>query len=310
MSQRVRLRYAAQYAYARPVSFSPHLLRLFPRSEPGRAARSVELQISPTADVQFRRDALDNNVARAFLPEPSALLQISLQADLDLRETNAFHFLVDPAAVDWPFNYTPAQRLRLGTWLAPLSPDDTAPELPFWLPPGRGQTVTLLVDLVTALRREIRYETRPSGAALTPAETVARGAGACRDTARLLRAVLHRLGFAARLVSGYLWEPPELGGLRSEDGGRGRGELLLDRGPRPEKRRADGAFHAWTEVFVPGAGWIGLDGTNGVFCDHHFIPCAVGLDPEDITPVLGSFYADSAVESTMQSTLTVEALAE
>lgn len=288
MSQRVRLRYAAQYAYARPVSFSPHLLRLFPRSEPGRGTRSVELQISPAADVQFRRDALDNNVARAFLPEPSALLQISLQAELELRETNAFHFLVDPAAVDWPFAYTPAQRLRLGTWLAPLGPDDTAPELPFWHAPGRGPTVSMLVDLITALRREIRYETRDHGAALTPAETIARGAGACRDTARLLRALLHQLGFAARLVSGYLWEPAEF----------------------TEKRRADGAFHAWTEVFVPGAGWIALDGTNGVFCDHHFIPCAVGLNAEDITPVLGSFYADSPVESTMQSTLTVEALAE
>lgn len=286
MSPWVRLLYSAQYAYAQPVSFSPHLLRLFPRSEPGRSVRELQLNISPRAEVQFRRDAFDNNVARAFLPESSALLQLTLSAELELRETNAFNFLVDPSAIAWPFAYSEAQRLRLAPWLAPLPADETAPALPFWSPPARAGTVELLVGLTSTLHREIRYVARAHGAALTPRETVEQGAGACRDTARLLRATLHALGFAARLVSGYLWEPP--------------GEV------DPDKRRAEGAFHAWTEAFVPGAGWIALDGTNGVFCDHHFVPCAVGLDAEDITPVLGSYFADTAVPSTMQSSLTVE----
>ncbi|MBS0656687.1 MAG: transglutaminase family protein [Verrucomicrobia bacterium] len=288
MSLRVRLRYSAQYAYERPVSFSPHLLRLFPRSEPGRSVRALDFQISPRAEVQFRRDALDNNVARAFLPDHASLLQISLQAELELRETNAFNFLVDPSAVEWPFRYSPAQALRLAPWLAPLAAEETAPPLPFLPEPSRAGTVELLVGLTSALHREIRYVARPHGAALTPRQTLAQGAGACRDTARLLRATLHGLGFATRLVSGYLWEPPA--------------EVA------PDQRRAEGAFHAWTEAFVPGAGWIALDGTNGVFCDHHFIPCAVGLDADDITPVLGSYYADTPVNSTMQSLLHIDPL--
>lgn len=287
MSLRVRLSYLAQYSYAREVSFSPHLLRLFPRSEPGRAVQGLDLRLQPAADVQFRRDAVDNNVARAFLPDRARQLQISLTAELELRQTNAFHFLVDGHASRWPFEYTPAQRLRLGTWLAPLAATESAPSLGFWEPRPQAETVAMLVDLVAAVHQEIRYEPRATGAAQTPAETLQRRAGACRDTSRLLRAQLHQLGFASRLVSGYLWEPRSL---------------------PDERRRAEGAFHAWAEVFVPGAGWIGLDGTNGVFCDHHFVPCAAGLDADDITPVLGSYFADEPVESTMQSSLVIEEL--
>ena len=130
----------------------------------------------------------------------------------------------------------------------------------------------------------IAYERREEGSAQAPAETLRRSAGACRDTARLLAAALRELGLAARLVSGYLWEPDD----------------------SPSPRRAEGAFHAWTEAYLPGAGWVGLDGTNGVWCGPSFIACAAGLSPADITPVLGSYFANAPVTAKMSASVHIE----
>ena len=116
-------------------------------------------------------------------------------------------------------------------------------------------------------------------AALLPAETLRLRRGACRDVAVLLAETLRASGLAARLVSGY---------LRETDA---------------ESRRAEGSLHAWTEVYLPGAGWVGMDGTNGVFCNHNFIGAAVGLCPADITPVSGSYYYDGKIASEMTSRL-------
>lgn len=288
MNPRIRLHHLSHYVYSSAVSFSPHLLRIFPRSEPGRFLRHFELKTNAAADIQYRRDFFDNNLARVYYPDHCTELLIELTAELELREENAFHFLVDPHAVEFPFSYTPRERERLSPFLANQAMSAKLPALSFWSPPvGKAETVSLLLSLVGALHEHIRYEVRPDGPARPPLETVQLGVGSCRDTASLLMALLRDLGFASRLVSGYLWEPP---------------------GDDATKKHADGSFHAWTEVALPGAGWIGLDGTNGVFCDHHFIACAVGLDAEDITPVLGRYFTDSPVTSTMDATLRIESL--
>lgn len=288
MNQRIRLHHRSHYEYSGEVTFSPHILRILPRSEPGRFLRHFELETNAGADVQFRRDFFDNNVARAFYPGRHHELLVEMTAELELREENAFHFLLDPHAVDYPFLYSAHERVPLTPYLATQAGGDKSPTLPFWSPPaGQAGTVDLLMSLVGALHENIHYEVRPDGPARPPVETVQLGFGSCRDTARLLMALLRDLGFAARLVSGYLWEQP---------------------GDDPTQRRADGAFHAWTEVALPGAGWIGLDGTNGVFCDHHFIACAVGLDAGDITPVAGRYFSDTPITSTMDATLRIESL--
>jgi transglutaminase-like putative cysteine protease len=137
--------------------------------------------------------------------------------------------------------------------------------------------VATLVELTNALHQTISYERREEGAAQSPAETLRRQRGACRDTAVLLAEMLRDLGLAARVVSGYL------------AGGEGS--------------RAEGSLHAWTEVFLPGAGWIGLDPTNGIFCNDNFIPAAVGLRPADITPISGSFYHRGRIPAEMKSRL-------
>jgi len=288
MNPRIRLQYQTRYEYSDAVGFSPHLLRIFPRSEPGRFLRHFELQTNAEADVQFRRDFFDNNIARVFYPERNAELLIELTAELELREENAFHFLLDPQAAEYPFVYATQDRERLAPFLLPSAGGDKSPVLPFWSPPtASAPTVEVLMSLVSALNQHVKYESRAEGPSRPPQETVECGSGSCRDTARLLMAVLRDRGFAVRLVSGYLWEPPD---------------------KEQDRRRADGFFHAWTEVALPGAGWVGLDGTNGVFCDHHFIACAVGLDAEDITPISGRYFSDTPVTSKMEASLRIEAL--
>ena len=283
----LRLTYRARYEYERPVSFSPHLLRVFPRAEAGRTARRWKFRTNAGAEVQHRRDAFDNPFARCFLPRPARALSFALDATLDIRETNPFHFLLDPPISALPWRYTPAERHRLSPWLRDPSPgaEEHAGTLPFWpSPPDGADTVATLTSLLRAVNDGIAYERREEGTAQTPAETLRRGAGACRDTARLLCAVLRELGLAARLVSGYLWEPSD----------------------SPAARRAEGAFHAWTEAYLPGAGWVGLDGTNGVWCGPSFIACAVGLTSEDITPVLGSYFSPVPVRADMKATVHIE----
>jgi transglutaminase-like putative cysteine protease len=136
-----------------------------------------------------------------------------------------------------------------------------------------------LADLNKRLHECIGYERREEGEALSPAETLRLGRGACRDVAVLLAELLRQMGLAARLTSGY---------LRESDS---------------ETKRAEGSLHAWTEVFLPGAGWIGLDATNGVFCNHNFIAAAVGLTPADITPISGAFYHPKRIPAQMTSKL-------
>ena len=114
MNPRIRLHHLSFYEYSGTVSFSPHLLRIFPRSEPGRFLRHFELQTNAGADVQFRRDFFDNNIARVFYGGHHAELLIELTAELELREENAFHFLLDPHAAEYPFLYSARERERLG----------------------------------------------------------------------------------------------------------------------------------------------------------------------------------------------------
>ena len=230
--------------------------------------------------MRYARDAFDNVVASCFFPDRMATLRFALQIDLELEEKDAFDFILESGAVEMPFAYAP----ELDAVLAPYRARQTSDELtvPGWRAPTADAptaTVSALVALNQALHEVIGYERREEGAAYCPAETLRLGRGACRDVSVLLAEILREAGLAARLVSGY---------LREADA---------------ESRRAEGSLHAWTEVFLPGAGWIGMDATNGVFCNHNFIAAAVGIRPEQITPIVGRYYHKRQVASEMTSRL-------
>lgn len=267
------------YTYEREVSFSPHLVRLFPRQDHGVRVRDFRFRTNAGAQVQHRRDLYDNWIARCFLPEPGARLRFEADLELEVAERNPFDFLVDADATRFPFAYRDVERAALVPFLE-VEAADRVEGFPGWDSPDAGaggDTVSVLVEMNRALHRAIRYERREHGEPHPPAETLRRGAGSCRDTARLHAAILRTRGIAARLVSGFLFETGS--------------------GPRV----AEGALHLWTEAYLPGAGWVGFDPTNGVLCDHLYVPTAVGAGPRDVAPVLGSYYADAAVGSRIES---------
>ena len=293
MALRIRIDHHTRYTYAKPVSFSPHFVRLFPRTEPGRLVQKIEFATNPVAIVHFRRDIYDNNFARCFYPGFAAELFFNFTLEIELQEQNAFNFLLDNDAADYPFQYRPDDAARLapyflatGEQAGPSAAQNLLP-LPFWQPPAeRVSTVTLLMSLVEALHQHIAYEARDEGAARPPQETVRLASGSCRDTAVLMEAVLRELGFASRLASGYLCEF----------------------GAEARDRRAEGAMHLWVEAYLPGAGWTGLDPTNGIFCNHNFITTAVGQTTPEVTPISGRYYGAEVVPATMTAKLELTAL--
>lgn len=273
------LHYVTAYRYPQPVGFSPHEIRLFPRPDRFSRVRRMEFKTKPESNVRFVRDVFDNTIAGCFFAEVAEELKIELAIDLELEPKDPFHFILHESAVDLPFEY-PAEIAEL---LAPYRKRKTSGLLlPGWKAPTPDEprgTVSALVELNRTLHESIGYERREEGAAYAPEETLRLGRGACRDVAVLTAELLRQAGLAARLTSGY---------LREADA---------------SSRRAEGSLHAWAEVFLPGAGWIGLDGTNGVFCNHNFIAAAVGLTTADITPIRGSYLNKTPVASKMTSRL-------
>lgn len=277
---KLAIRYQATYAYEEPASLSPHLARIFPRTDLFIKISRSAFSTHPSADVQWRRDLFDNLIAYCFFPEPVALLPFSLELDLEVQERNPFHFLLDSRGLNVPCDYTPEERAVLAAFLEPPGPLELPPPL---APNGPRPSVQTLTTLCLWIHENMTYERRDEGDAFEPEETLRRGAGCCRDFGVLLAAVLRANGVAARQASGFVWE-----GDKAE-----------------EDRRAESAMHAWVEAYLPGAGWIGLDPTNGVLCDHHFVTTAVGRSPADVSPVAGTYFGKKTIASELATKLRI-----
>jgi len=278
----VRADHHTRYCYEKAVSFSPHVVRLYPRPAPHLRVHQQEVSLSiEEANPMPGIDLFGNCITTIFLPGATHEFGVTTRIAMEIRSFNPFNFLVAGHALEIPFRYYPWETKILAPYLAFQEAPITLSFFPF--PQKPSASVELLVGLTQAIHHHILYEHREEGAARSAHETLALGHGACRDSAVLLAEVLRQWGIAARLVSGYLCE--------------------FD--VAPDKRVADGALHAWTEAYLPGAGWIGLDATNGVLCNENFIPLAVGLTPEDIAPVHGIFYHDHPVQSSMHTELTL-----
>jgi transglutaminase-like putative cysteine protease len=276
---KLTITYCAEYRYERRVSLSPHTVRLFPRDALQARVRRLDFATNATGAVHWRHDLFDNVVAQCFYPREDDRLVYRLDAEIAVEQRNPFGFLLDSRALQWPADYDTREREVLGPFMRAESA-----ELPAALRPMSGsETVGALVAMNQWIHANIAYERRDEGNPHPPAETLRLRRGSCRDTAVLLAAALRAQGLAARLVSGYLWESAS----------------------DPSERKADGALHAWTEVFLPGAGWVGMDPSNGVFADHHYLATAVGISPADIAPVTGLYYGDSKVPHRLETTLEI-----
>ncbi len=275
---KIEIRYSTSYTYERRVTFSPHLFRLIPKVDRHLKIRRFAFHTNHGAVVNWRRDLFDNEVASCFYPDAAKTLRARLRMSLKLEEKSAFGFLLETRALHLPFTYRP-EELRV---LAPYLQSGPAPALPFWrVPVTPHPTIETLVELNNALHENFAYDRREEGAARQASETLRLGCGSCRDFAVVLVEVLRGLGLAARFASGYLCEFGE------------------------EEKRAEGALHAWVEVFLPGAGWLGMDPTNGTLCDHHHLTAAVGFSPADISPIVGSYYYQTVVPHEMTASLEI-----
>lgn len=273
----VALRHHTAYSYDRPAALGPQTVRLRPMPSPRTPVLSYGLAIRPEAHVRhWHQDPQGNFLARVFVPEPTARFELMVELTAGLAETDPFDFVLDPEAATWPFRY-PA---LLGQELAPCrTVEAVTPRLAgllAGLPLAEQPSVDLLVALNRLVRDRVAYAARLEPGVQTPEQTLARGSGSCRDVAWLLVRAARGLGFAARFVSGYLIQ------------------LADPAGPVPgvEADRAD--LHAWAEVYLPGAGWIGFDATSGLVAGSGHIPLAAAAHPASAAPVSGAVEAGTA----------------
>lgn len=288
----LRLAHLTRYNYSEPVSFAPHALYLRPRESPHQRLHHFALEVIPTARRIASHDPLDNAVDWAFFaPEtPGTTLEFRSELLVETLDSNPLDFFLKPYALTFPFTYGAAELIALAPCLTPRV-DSPAPKfLQGWLqkniPGAPTETVPYLMALNSAVQRALVYKRRNEKGIQSAAETLARGSGSCRDFAVLLIELCRALGLAARFVSGYLYEPAASGAT-----------------PPLEP-----SMHAWAEVYLPGAGWRGLDPTRGIFCDNAFVPIAHAPLAESVNPIQGTFYGPSTVSATLTTDLSVEKL--
>jgi uncharacterized protein (DUF2126 family)/transglutaminase-like putative cysteine protease len=270
---RIAINHKTEYRYERPVSVSPHVVRLRPAPHTRTPIESYSLKVLPdTHFINWQQDPFGNYLARLVFPEPVRLLSFEVDLVADMVVINPFDFFVEEYAEHYPFSYPNALRKELAPY---LEVTENGNRLKQWLrgvDRSKQQINDFLVDLNKQLQQDIAYSIRLEPGIQSCEETLGKALGSCRDTGWLLVQILRHLGLAARFVSGYLVQltPDE----KSLDGPSGTDHDFTD-------------LHAWAEVYVPGAGWLGLDPTSGLFAGEGHIPLACTPHPVSAAPITG-----------------------
>jgi transglutaminase-like putative cysteine protease len=262
------------YNYRAPVRLGTHRLLLRPREGPELRIERSHLQTVPAAKIRWLRDVYDNAVAMASFDASASQLQILSEVIVEHYDETPLDFLVADEAVHYPFSYESDTAAVLQPYLIE-QPDADAPALREWVArhwqSGVAiQTYGLLERLCVGIHRSFAYQVREQPGVQTPAETLTRGVGSCRDFSSLFMASARSLGLASRFVSGYLNAP-------AADG-------------------RSGATHAWAEVYLPGAGWKGFDPTIGELVGSKHIAVAVARLPAEVPPVSGYYFGPEGAE--------------
>ncbi|MET0386277.1 MAG: transglutaminase family protein [Polyangiales bacterium] len=273
MAIHVALDHSTSYTYDRPVRVSPQVIRLRPAPHTRTPVHDYQLNIEPKNHrLYWQQDAFGNVIARAVFPEPVKELKLHVRLVADLTVINPFDFFVESYAERYPFQYDALLRQELAPY---FERTESGPQLQQWLAEedrSERRIVDFLVAVNARLQQRIAYTVRMEAGVQSCEETFEKSLGSCRDTGWLLVQILRHLGLAARFVSGYLVQ------LTAD-------EKSLDGPSGPEEDFTD--LHAWAEVYIPGAGWIGLDPTSGLFAGEGHIPLACTPDPVSAAPLTG-----------------------
>jgi transglutaminase-like putative cysteine protease len=284
----LKIRHRTAYRYRQPVSLGPHRLMLRPRESRDLRLISSDVTVTPPATITWAQDVFGNAVATATFLGMAGDLVIDSMVELQLNAAAWPVFDIAASAAVYPFQYSSDERIDLGALTVQQYPDP-AGRLRDWarafVRGNSTDTLSLLKDLCAGVSGSISYQSREDEGTQSPPETLGRGWGSCRDFAVLFVEAARSLGFGARIVSGYLYNPDQ---------------NLVGSGDA-------GSTHAWAEVYIPGAGWITFDPTNRSVGGLNLIPVAVARDIRQATPVAGSFVGMSDAFMGMNVEVSVKA---
>jgi transglutaminase-like putative cysteine protease len=262
-----KIQHTTTYRYRRPVTLGPHRLLLTPHDDHNLRVLARTLDCEPAADLECTQDVFGNIVVTARFAEPASELVIATGILVEQSASQWPVFRIAPGAHRYPFRYSDHEEADLGTLLRPIHADQDG-ALASWaegfILGSHTDTLSLLKDVNAGIVAAVAYRTRDEEGTQAPLDTLSLGSGSCRDLAALFIDAVRHLGFGARAVSGYLFDPD----VGDDDGG---------------------STHAWADVYLPGAGWIAFDPTHRRVGSANLIPVAVGRCNGQIMPVSGGY---------------------
>lgn len=277
MTIRIALHHETEYRYDRPITVGPQLVRLRPAFHGRTPIEAYSLSVEPAEHfVNWQQDPYGNPIARFVFPELCRHLKITVDLVADMTVINPFDFFVEEESDKWPFTYDPGLQKQLAPYLEKSEPTPLFQKWCGTLPKSADRMVDFLVECNLRFKDRVEYLVRMEPGVQTPEETLTLNSGSCRDSAWLMVESFRQIGLAARFVSGYLIQltPDD----KPIDGPAGPVEDFCD-------------LHAWTEVFLPGAGWVGLDPTSGLFAGEGHIPLACTPSFTGAAPITGGHAA-------------------
>ncbi|MBV8666919.1 MAG: transglutaminase family protein [Burkholderiaceae bacterium] len=289
MSIHVAIRHTTRYRFDRPVMLGPHVVRLRPAPHSRTPIVAYSLNVSPDKHfINWQQDPFGNYLARLVFPDKTRELLVDVEVIADMTVINPFDFFVEDTAAHYPFRYGDALAGDLAPYLEREEPGPLLTAYLAGVPREKRAIVDFLVDLNQNLQQAVRYTVRMEPGVQSCEQTLDLALGSCRDSAWLLVQILRHMGLAARFVSGYLVQ------LQSD-------EKSLDGPSGPVHDFTD--LHAWAEVYLPGAGWVGLDPTSGLFAGEGHIPLACTPHPSSAAPIDG-FTDECEVEFSFSNSVT------
>ena len=273
MAIHVALHHKTSYRYDRLVGLGPQVVRLRPAPHCRTPIVSYSIKVEPAGHfINWQQDPYSNYQARLVFPEPVRTFEVEIDLVAEMAVQNPFDFFLEPSATHFPFVYETAVSDELRPYLRKQRATPKFKALLKTIPMEPRRTIDFLVDLNQRIQHEVGYVIRLEPGVQSPEETLTLKKGSCRDSAWLMVQVLRHLGLAARFVSGYLIQlTPD---VKSLDGPSGASHDFTD-------------LHAWTEVYLPGAGWVGFDPTSGLLTGEGHIPLACTPEPSGASPITG-----------------------